>query len=46
MLYRGQLVPLPIVVDADGLPAANSHVEINFPGDVIKKNTWSYEYHC
>jgi hypothetical protein len=36
MLYRGQLVPLPIAVDADGLPVANSHVEITFPGDVIK----------
>jgi len=36
MLYRGQLVPLPIAVDADGLPVANPHVEITFPGDVIK----------
>jgi len=36
MLYRGQLVPLPIAVDADGLPVANSHVEIIFPDDVIK----------
>jgi hypothetical protein len=37
MLYCGQLVPQPIVIDADGLPVANSHVvEITFPGDVIE----------
>jgi hypothetical protein len=36
-IYRVQLVPSPIVVDADGLPVANSHVvEIVFPGDMIE----------
>ena len=36
MIYRVQLVPQPIVIDADGLPVANSHVfEITFPGDAI-----------
>lgn len=35
--YRVQLVPLPMVINADGLPVANSHVvEIIFPGDVIE----------
>ena len=37
MIYRIQLVPQPIVIDADGLPVANSHVvEITFPGDAIE----------
>jgi hypothetical protein len=37
MIYRVQLVPQPIVIDADGLPVANSHVvEITFPGDTIE----------
>ena len=37
MTYRVQLVPSPIVVDADGLPVGNSHVvEIVFPGDTIE----------
>lgn len=37
MIYRVQLVPQPIVIDADGLPVANSHVvEITFPGDAIQ----------
>ena len=37
MIYRVQLVPQPIVIDADGLPVANSHVvEITFPGDAIE----------
>jgi len=37
MIYRVQLVPRPIVIDADGLPVANSHVvEITFPGDAIE----------
>ena len=37
MSYRFQLVPQPIVIDADGLPVANSHVvEITFPGDAIE----------
>ena len=37
MSYRVQLVPQPIVIDADGLPVANSHVvEITFPGDAIE----------
>jgi hypothetical protein len=36
-IYRVQLVPSPIVVDADGLPVANSHVvEIVFSGDMIE----------
>lgn len=35
--YRVQLAPLPMVINADGLPIANSHVvEIIFPGDVIE----------
>jgi hypothetical protein len=35
--YRVQLTPSPIVIDADGLPVANSHVvEIIFPGDSIE----------
>jgi hypothetical protein len=35
--YRVQLLPLPKVIDADGLPVANSHVvEIVFPGDAIE----------
>ena len=35
--YRVQLVPLPAVVDAEGLSVANSHVvEIVFPGDTIE----------
>lgn len=35
--YRVQLVPRPIVIDANGLPVASSHVvEIVFPGDVIE----------
>jgi hypothetical protein len=34
--YRVQLLPAPIVIGADGLPVANSHVvEIVFPGDTI-----------
>jgi hypothetical protein len=34
--YRVQLLPAPMVIDADGLPVANSHVvEIVFPGDTI-----------
>jgi hypothetical protein len=37
MIYRVQLVPQPIVIDADGLPVPNSHVvEITFPGDAIE----------
>jgi hypothetical protein len=37
MPYRVQLVPRPIVIDADGLPVPNSHVvEIAFPGDAIE----------
>lgn len=37
MIYRVQLVPQPIVIDADGLPVANTHVvEITFPGDAIE----------
>jgi hypothetical protein len=37
MIYRVQLVPQPIVIDADGLPVPNSHVvEITFPGDEIE----------
>ena len=37
MDYRVQLVPQPIVIDADGLPVSNSHVvEITFPGDAIE----------
>jgi hypothetical protein len=37
MIYRVQLVPQPIVIDADGLPVVNSHVvEITFPGDAIE----------
>jgi hypothetical protein len=36
-IYRVQLVPRPIVIDAKGLPVANSHVvEIVFPGDFIE----------
>ena len=32
--YRVQLLPSPIVIDADGLPVADSHVvEIVFAGD-------------
>lgn len=32
--YRVQLIPRPLVIDAAGLPVANSHVvEITFPGD-------------
>jgi hypothetical protein len=35
--YRVQLTPSPIVIDANGLPVANSHVvEIVFPGDSIE----------
>lgn len=34
--YRVQLLPAPMVIDADGLPVENSHVvEIVFPGDTI-----------
>jgi len=37
MIYCVQLVPQPIVIDADGLPVPNSHVvEITFPGDAIE----------
>jgi hypothetical protein len=37
MIYRVQLVPQPIVIDADGLPVPNSYVvEITFPGDTIE----------
>jgi hypothetical protein len=36
-VYRVQLVPRPIVIDAEGLPVVNSHVvEIVFPGDAIE----------
>ena len=35
--YRVQLIPSPIVIDADGLPVVNSHVvEIVFPGDSME----------
>jgi hypothetical protein len=35
--YRVQLTPRPIVINADGLPVANSHVvEIVFPNDRIE----------
>lgn len=35
--YHVRLLPLPVVIDADGLPVANSHVvEIVFPGDAIE----------
>jgi hypothetical protein len=34
--FRVQLLPAPMVIDADGLPVPNSHVvEIVFPGDTI-----------
>ena len=34
--YRVQLLPAPMVIDADGLPVPNSHVvEIVFLGDTI-----------
>lgn len=37
MTYRVQLIPRPIVVNADGLPVPNSHVvEIAFPGEAIE----------
>ena len=37
MRYCVQLVPRPIVIDADGLPVPNSHVvEITFPGDSVE----------
>lgn len=37
MNYRVQIVPQPMVINADGLPVANSHVvEIIFPGDAIE----------
>jgi hypothetical protein len=37
MIYRVQLVPQPIVIDADGLPVPNSHVvEITFPSDATE----------
>jgi hypothetical protein len=36
LTYRVQLLPAPMVIDADGLPVPNSHVvEIVFPGDTI-----------
>jgi hypothetical protein len=42
MIYRVQLVPQPIVIDANGLPVSNSHVvEITFPGDVIETSLGS-----
>jgi hypothetical protein len=35
--YRVQLLPFPMVIDADGSPVAHSHVvEITFPGDAIE----------
>ncbi len=35
--YRVQLLPAPVVIDADGLPVANSHVlEIVFHGDTTE----------
>jgi hypothetical protein len=35
--YRVRLVSLPMVINADGLPVANSHVvEVIFPSDVIE----------
>jgi hypothetical protein len=35
--YRVQLVPTPMVVDAEGLPVEASHVvEIIFPNDTIE----------
>lgn len=37
MIYRVQLIPRPIVIDAVGLPVPNSHViEVVFPGDTIE----------
>ena len=34
--YRVQLLPAPVVIDADSHPVANAHVvEILFPGDTI-----------
>jgi len=37
LTYRVQLLPRPIVIDANGLPVPNSHVvEISFPGDTIE----------
>lgn len=37
MSYRVQLLPRPIIIDADGLPVPNSHViEIVFPSDAIE----------
>jgi hypothetical protein len=37
MPYRVQLLPRPIVINADGLPVPNSHIiEIVFPGDAIE----------
>jgi hypothetical protein len=36
LTYRVQLLPAPMVIDADGLPVPKSHVvEIVFPGDTI-----------
>jgi hypothetical protein len=35
--YRVQLLPFPMVIDADGLPVTHSHVvEITFAGDAIE----------
>jgi hypothetical protein len=35
--YRVQLLPAPMVIDAEGLPIPNSHVvEVVFPGDTIE----------
>jgi hypothetical protein len=37
MIYRVELVPQPIVIDADGLPVANSHVvEFTLTGNTIE----------
>jgi len=37
MSYRVQLIPQPIIIDANGRSVPNSHVvEITFPGDAIE----------
>jgi hypothetical protein len=37
MPYRVQILPQPIVIDANGFPVATSHVvEIIFPSDTIE----------
>ena len=36
-VYQVKLVPIPMVIDAEGSPVPNSHVvEITFPGDTIE----------